>query len=136
MSRRTVRIEIPTGSPDDLIKLCQDFLTKNTADGESSALDAAKVAVLAAKTTPAGTKNASAKQFDAQAQTLRQDRDTLLGLADGQTAETPGTALNALVYLRDQLELKYRGSEETLGQYGFKVVIGSAKSPTRKPKPN
>ena len=136
MSRRTVKIELPTGKPDEFIKLCQDILAKDTADGEASVLDEDMVAQLTAATTPAATKNQSAKQKDAEAQLLRQDRDTLLGLADGQTAETPDTALNAVAYLRDQLELKYRGSEETLGLYGFKVIVGTAKSPTKKPKPS
>lgn len=134
MARRTIRVEIPTGKPDDIIALAKDVHTKHAADGVDSPLDTDMMATLNTKTTSADTKNASAKQHDAQAQALRQDRDTLLGLADGQTADTPDTALNLLTYTRDALLLKYRGSEEKLSEYGFNVVIGSAKSPTKKPK--
>lgn len=134
MSRRTVKIELPTGKPDEFIKLCQDIAAKITADGADSPVDPDKAAQLTAATTPAATKNQSAKQKDAEAQSLRQDRDTLLGLADGQTSDTPGTALNAVSLIRDELELKFRGKEETLGLWGFKVQVGSAKSPTKKPK--
>ena len=134
MSRRTVKIEIPNGKPDEFIKLCQDILAKVTADGADSEVDPDLVAQLTAATTPAATKNQSAKQKDAEAQSLRQDRDTLLGLADGQNSETPGTALNAVSLIRSGLELKLHGKEETMGLFGFKVQVGSAKSPTKKPK--
>lgn len=134
MARKTVRVDLPTGKPDDMIKLAQDIHGKHVAAGADSPLETAKMDKLNVALTPANAKHQSAKDLDAQAQTLRQDRDTLLGIADGQTAETPDTILNLLTYSRDALLLKYRGSEETLSQYGFKVVVGSAKSPTKKPK--
>ena len=134
MARRTIRVEIPTGKPDDLIALAKSVHTKHVADGADSPLDTDMLDTLNTKTTSAETKNASAKQHDAQAQALRQDRDTSLGLADGQTADSPDTVLNLLTYTRDALLLKFRGNEEKLSEYGFNVVVGSAKSPTKKPK--
>ena len=134
MARRTIRVEIPTGKPDDLIALAKNVRTKHVADGADSPLDTDMMTTLNTKTTSAETKNASAKQHDAQAQALRQDRDTSLGLADGQTADSPDTVLNLLTYTRDALLLKFRGNEEKLSEYGFNVVVGSAKSPTKKPK--
>ena len=134
MARRTIRVEIPTGKPDDLIALAKNVRTKHVADGADSPLDTDMLNTLNTKTTSAETKNASAKQHDEQAQALRQDRDTSLGLADGQTADSPDTVLNLLTYTRDALLLKFRGNEEKLSEYGFNVVVGSAKSPTKKPK--
>ncbi len=133
MARRTIRVDIPTGKPDDIIKLAKSVHDKHVSDGVNSPLDTDKMTALDAATTPADTKNSTAKQLDAQSQTLRQQRDTLLGIADGQTADTPGTMLNLLTYARDELLVKFRGNEEMLGEYGFNVVVGSAKSPTKKP---
>ena len=134
MSRKTVRVEIPTGRVDDLIALCQGVLAKHTADGLASPLDAAKMAKFQSAVGPADTNNTQAKQLDGQAQTLRQQRDTLMGIADGQSAATKDTGLNLLTCARDQLLLVNEGNEEALSQYGFNVVVGSAKSPTRKAK--
>jgi hypothetical protein len=63
---------------------------------------------------------------------LRQARDKDLGIGEGQTATTPDTALNVITYARKQLLVAHEGNEEKLGEYGFEVVIGTAKSPTRK----
>ena len=73
--------------------------------------------------------------MDAQSQTLRQQRDTQLGIATGQTATTPDTALNLIVYARDILLTNNVGNEEVLTQYGFNVVIGQAAMPTKPVKP-
>ncbi|MBI3876541.1 MAG: hypothetical protein HY300_11435 [Verrucomicrobia bacterium] len=134
MARKTVKVDLPSNSPDDFIKLAKNLHDKHVADGDASPLDVDKMTLLGAATTPADSKNKTAKQLDAQAQTLRQERDGLLGTADGQTAETPGTMLNLLTYARDELLVKYRGTEEKLSEYGFNVLVGSAKGPTKKPK--
>lgn len=134
MARKTVRVELPSNSPDDFIKLGRDILAKHVADGTSSPLDTAKMDALKAQLDLAEPKNAQAKQLDAQAQTLRQSRDSALGMADGQNAQTPGTGLNLVTYARDQLLLNKAGNEEALSQWGFNVVVGSAKGPTKKAK--
>ena len=43
-------------------------------------------------------------------------------------------ALNIITYERDQLLLSLEGNEEALGNYGFNVVVGSAKMPQRAAK--
>ena len=48
MARKTVRVDIPTGSPDELIKLGQDILAKHQALGTSSPLDDDKMTRLGA----------------------------------------------------------------------------------------
>lgn len=133
MSRKTVRVEVPSSKPELFIKLGQDIGTKHTALGADSPLDTNKMTTLAARTTSAGTKNTTAKAKDAEAQMLRQQRDTDLGMADGQNAQTPDTVLNLISYARDQLLVTHAGNEEALSEYGFNVVVGTAKGPTKKP---
>ena len=74
------------------------------------------------------------KGLEARLQALRLQRDKILGVAKGQNVETEGTALNLLVQVRDQLLIKNRGLEENLTLWGFSVVIGTAKAPTRQSK--
>jgi len=133
MARKTVRVDIPSNSPDDFIKLGRDIHAKHVADGASSPLNTDKMLALKAALDLAEPKNVQAKQLDAQAQTLRQARDTSMGTADGQNAQTPGTGLNLVSNARDQLLLTFEGNEESLSQWGFNVVIGTAKSPTKPP---
>jgi hypothetical protein len=130
MARKTVRVDIPTGSPDEFISLGQSIVAKHTSDGASSPLDAGKMTKLAAALAIAVPQNQAAKDADAVAQNARQVRDGALGIADGQTAYTKDTALNLITYARDQLLVTDEGSEEALTAYGFNVVVGSAKSPT------
>jgi len=134
MARKTVRVDVPTSNPDKLIQLGKDILTQNAKAPASNQLDAAKMGKLKTAIGIADGNNVQAKQLDGQSQLLRQQRDTALGTATGQTAMTPDTALNLINYSRDLLLTNNAGNEELLSQYGFNVVIGQAKSPT-KPQP-
>ena len=135
MARKTVRVDIPIGKPDDLIALAQRIVARHVSEGDKSSLPAEKLTALQTVATTADTTNTSAKGFDAQAQSARQTRDQALGIADGQTAYTPGTVLNLVTFVRDQLLLNYEGTEEALSSYGFNVVVGSAATPQRMAKP-
>jgi len=133
MARKTIRVDVPYRNPDKFIQLAQSILTYAAAN-PNPALDPAKIRNLNAATGIAATNNTLGKSLDAQAQVARQKRDTALGIADGQTAATPDTVLNLVNYVRDQLLLTNEGNEDVLEQYGFEVVIGTAKSPTRAQK--
>ena len=134
MARKTVRVDIPSGKPDVLIKLGKKICTQHAAAGDKSPLDAGKMATLQALVVAAEATHSNAQDLDAQAQTARQARDQSLGIADGQTAYSPNTALNIITYVRDQLLVSMEGDEEQLGSYGFDVVIGSARMPQRAAK--
>jgi hypothetical protein len=131
MARRTIRVEIPFCKPEELTKLGQDILVMTHETGGHNPLDPAKVAKLQAAVDLALNSNSQAKSLDAQAQVARQKRDTTLGIAKGQNASSPDTVLNLVSYVRDQLLLANENSEEVLGQYGFNIVISTAKSPSR-----
>lgn len=129
MARRTIRIEMPVGKPDELTKLGQDILIASRAN-PNNALDQQKVAKLTSAVESANTNNNLAKSLDSQAQVARQKRDTSLGIGKGQSASSPDTVLHLVTYVRDQLLLANENNEEVLGQYGFNIVIGTAKSPS------
>ena len=133
MARKTVRIDVPTNSPDDLIVLGKKVLLKHTASGAVSPLDTAKMAKLQTAVTSADGNNNTAKDLDGEAQRLRQLRDTSLGVSIGQTVETRDTVLNLVTYARNQLLIANDGNEEALSGYGFNVVVGTAKNPAKKP---
>ncbi len=133
MARKTVRVDIPTSSPETLIALGQTIVKKDAADGDKSPLDKDKIAKLAAALAIAVPQNQAALDADAVAQKARQTRDQALGVADGQTVYTKDTALNLVTYARDLLLVENEGQEEALTAYGFNVVIGSAKNPTPAP---
>ena len=133
MARKTVRVDIPTSSPDTLMALSQTILKKHTADGNASPLDNDKMTKLQAALNIALPQNQAALDADAVAQKARQTRDQALGTADGQTVYTKDTAMNIVTYARDLLLVENEGTEEALTAYGFNVVVGSAKNPTPAP---
>ena len=133
MARKTVRVDVPTSSPEALISLGQAILKKHTADGDASPLDNDKMVRLQAALNIAVPQNQAALDADGVAQTARQVRDQALGVADGQTVYTKDTGLNLVTYARDELLVENEGQEEALTAYGFNVVVGSAKNPTPAP---
>lgn len=134
MARKTVRVDVPNNRPDELVQLANDILAKHRTDAQASPLNTDAMTALRNSVITATDNNTAARQHDAQAQTLRQQRDTLLGMAAGQTAVTPGTVSYQIKEVRDLLLAKNRGNEEALAAYGFHVVVGTAKIPLRAQK--
>ena len=132
MARRTVRVELPTSKPDQLIDLGERIVTRSAAPGASGTLDPDRVARLATVTGTAKTNHINAEAKAAESQVARQSRDTTLGIAKGQSANTPDTVLKHILSVRDQLLIEYEGNEEKLSEFGFDVAIGTAKSPARR----
>jgi hypothetical protein len=136
MARKTIRIEIPTGSPDDLIKLAEDIKEHHVSLGSGAELDNSKANSPADRAVIAKAKRKKADELNSQAESLREEAATILGIAPGQTAETKDTVLYEITGLRDELLIKHRGNEQVLGEYGFNITIGTAKTPgPRKKKP-
>ena len=134
MARKTVRINVPNNRPDALLKLGRKVSDKHSELGANSPLHTGKMTDLGTAITAAEAQHKAAKDFEAKAQAAYQERDRLLGVADGQTIQTPKTGLNLITYARDQLLIAHAGNEEMLTGYGFDVVVGSAKNPVRKAK--
>ena len=134
MARKTVKVDIPDGSPHALLELIDKILEKHNKDPQNSPLDEEDVKILEAMQKEGAPMRKKAKELDEEKQALNNQVSQLLGIGKGQNRETPGTGGFAVTGVRDTLLKKYRGIEENLSQYGFNVVIGEAKSPIRKPK--
>ena len=129
MARKTIKIEIPTGSPDDMITLAEGIKTRHDGLGSAATLDNDDVTAMADKAAQAKAKRKQAAELSAQAETLNLQAATLLGVAPGQSSETKDTVLFHIDGIRDELLLEHRGTEQTLGEYGFDISIGTAKTP-------
>ena len=136
MARKTIKIEIPIGSPDDMITLAEGIVAHNTELGAGAKLDSDEVTELKDKAALAKAKRKKSAELKAQAATLDDEAAALIGIAPGQDAQTEDTVLYRVVGFRDELLTEHRGNEQTLGEYGFKISIGTAKTPgPRKKKP-
>ncbi|MES2570797.1 MAG: hypothetical protein V4710_12195 [Verrucomicrobiota bacterium] len=131
MARKTVRVEIPSNSPDSMITMARAIKKEHDQAGPRSRLKPERVQAMHERAEQARLKRDQAEALEAEASRLRDESDALIGLAPGQTRETAGTLLHDLTRFRDLLLLTYRGAEQTLGEYGFHVVIGTAALPTR-----
>jgi hypothetical protein len=54
------------------------------------------------------------------------------GTAKGQTVQTKGTLYFTADVIKRRLLTTYKGNEESLSNFGFDVVVGQAKNPTKK----
>ena len=138
MARTTVRVELPSSSPDDLTALI-DSITKesdrlNAVTANSSPLPEALVTSLKAASVSAKADRATAKDHERQAQVSFEKANTTLGLAKGQNIRTDGTGLNLVAKVRDLLLALNLGKENALEPFGFSVVVGSAAAPVKKAK--
>lgn len=138
MARTTIRVELPTGKPDDFVKLLEDVLAEHdrreAETAGSSPIPAKYITPLRALLAAAKPDREKAKLLARQSQELFEKSAKALGLAEGQTSRTDGTGLNLVGLIRDGLLTEYSGNENALEPFGFKVIIGTAASPKKAPK--
>ncbi len=134
MARKTKKIIIPINNPDDMFRLLEAVSAKNEQMVPITPLGKYNMSDFSAKTLQAKRAKAEARDLDRKAQARHQDSDSIIGSAPGQSVQTEGTLYNSLTRMRDTLLDFYNQDAEQLGQWGFTVVTGEAKSPTRKPK--
>lgn len=139
MARTTIRVDLPSGSPDEMAVLidaiCKESDRLNAVQANSSPIPAALITSLKTVSASAKTDRASAKDHERQAQALYEKASTALGLAKGQSIRTEGTGLNLVAKVRTLLLGLNMGKENALEPFGFTVVVGSAAAPTKKQKP-
>lgn len=114
------RIPIPVNAVK-LITLGGTILTKHTTDGGNSPLQAFDMADMTSLHTDAETANRLALQLRRDSEATTQTRNLLLGIAKGQGRRTKGTLLFYITAIRQVLTGIHRGSEQTLGNWGFEV---------------
>jgi hypothetical protein len=125
MARRTVKVEIPSGSPEKLLKLAESIIKKYNDDGAASPLAPIDMPKFINKEQVARQKREESEEHDALKQAAMQLSKIALGIAKGQTSTTPDTVYHILLEIRDQLLVTYNGKEEQMEEYGFKVVIST-----------
>lgn len=114
------RIPMPRNA-DKLLTLAGNSITKHTADGATSPLQALDMTDMEDKYNQAVTAQTNALQLRRNSETTTQARNLLLGTAKGQGRRTNGTILFYITSVRQVLLGVYRGSEQTLGDWGFEV---------------
>lgn len=134
MARKTVRVSVPKDSPEDFLKLLGSVLKKHKQLGDKSPLK--NLTKVNLKDYEAGLvsveqQRQKSEELRQQSENLMQQAYTTLGIAKGQTASTPNTLYSALLTIRDYLLALNRGEEEALSEWGFNVVVGTAKSPKK-----
>ena len=135
MARKTVRVDVPNKKPEDFLKLLGSVLKKHKQLGTKSPLTTLTMVNMKdfeTMLTNVGQLRAKAEELRQQSENLMQQSYTTLGVAKGQTVHTPNTLYNALAAVRDYLLVLNKGNEETLSEWGFNVVVGTAKSPKKK----
>lgn len=125
MARKTVRTEIPRSKPEDLLSLGDRIVEKHLELGAESPLKDANIVQLTASLTDAKGKRKESKKLKETSEKLMEASNVSLGTHKGQTSDTPGTALFHIVGCRDALLSHFRGNEEALSEFGFKVVVDS-----------
>lgn len=134
MARKTVAVEIPIDKVDEFITLCERVIEKHEDDVKNSPLEDAEIKALKKMVTDAKKSRKKSQKLRDESEKEMQQARIFLGIDKGQTSQTPGTGYFLVTKFRDELLPKNKGKEEALSEWGFKVVIGTAKSPTKKPK--
>lgn len=125
MSQSTVKVEIPVGSPDSMITLADDVEAHHIELAGDSPLKGLNMDSLTANVKIAREYRDKAKKLHQEAESYNQKAALALGIDPTQNSNTPGTVYNLLASIRDTLLGLYRGQEEQLGLWGYKIVRGT-----------
>ena len=139
MARKTVRINVPLGNPDELVALAESIHTKHAELKDKSPLKGLTDLDLEAfgdNATEAGEQRSTGKDHERKAQEANGKASSLIGIGPGNSQNTKGTLLFGITQIRDLLAAINKGNEEALSGWGFDVVVGQAKSRTRKENGN
>lgn len=134
MARKTIKVEIPRSKPDAFITLIKAIIAKHEADPAASKLEATEVATLKAILSNGEDLRLKSIQAKKSSESLMEESNMAFGLGKNQTKDTANTGLFLVTGIRDGLLKSFRNNEEKLSEYGFKVVVGTAKSPSKKTK--
>lgn len=137
MARKTVKVKVPINSPDKFITLMESILKHHTKLGKESPLNnhpRVDFRRLGTNVKQASELRDQAAALYAKAEELMMQARKLMGLEAGQNIHTPGTAYNASGEIKKHLLNHHSGEEEALSNYGFEVVVGSARTGVKRKK--
>ena len=124
MSRKTVRVEIHKGEPDETIKLGKAINKQHTALGVGSPLTGNfDMPAFNGLINDSDTLRTEATKKEEQAQKKYNQAEVICGIAKGQNKQSKDTLYVWVLSIRDFLLIKYRSTPESLSEYGFNVVI-------------
>jgi hypothetical protein len=134
MARRTHRIAVTRNSPDKLIKLSRLIYGKHIQEAGNSPLNIYKMDDFNNNVIGAEKMRQEAVALKKKSEALMQESRKLLGIEKGQTSHSKNTILNMIGKFRDLLLVLSDGKEESLGLWGFDVVIGTTQPFSKKKK--
>ncbi len=124
MARKTVRVKIPASKPDKFIVLAENIKNKHEELAElSPLLPVNKMDVFTGKLDQASLLRNESKALRAQSESKMEEAKVNMGIAPGQSKDTPDTMYNLMLKVRDVLLVTYQGNEEKLSEWGFDVII-------------
>ena len=134
MARRTVRVEIPVSKPDEFSKLLKNIVERHKQLGDKSPLKnfpKVDMGKYDNKRKDADTDRSESEKLREASEAKMQQARQKYGTDKGQTSNTPETLYNNTVLIKEFLLALNPGTEENLSEWGFNVVVGTAKSPSR-----
>lgn len=105
----------------ELLTLGGDIKAKHVADGAASLIPADLANTLTTAYDRANAKHAEQQQLLRDAEQRIEQRNTIIGLDEGQDTRTPGTLLFYITSVRDILQGVFLGDEKNLGEWGYTV---------------
>lgn len=121
-----VQVIIPRG-PEKIIALAKLIIQKHYNDGGNSLLQSLNWDLLNTRLYEAEQKTQEAQAVNREKEKATQQRNIALGLDKGQNTKTVNTIRYIVRAVRDLLLGIYRGSEQTLGDWGFEVNMSAGK---------
>ena len=120
MANNKFRVIIPENA-DSFITLCDGIIEKEDALAPNGILTPAELLELKAQRLAAFNANKEAKAAEKLAEEKTKARDLILGKADGQGVNTPGTAMFYVTKLRDKVLADNKTNPKVLGEWSFVV---------------
>lgn len=137
MSKKTVRITIPTSSPKKLSELVEKVWEHHISLGASSPLQGDTIINMTRfgeLKTEALEKRKRALELHAEAEALMMESKVAFGISAGQKISNVDTLYHLLNNIKQFLLVKHSGREEALSPWGFDVVVGSSSVGAKKKK--
>lgn len=130
--KKNFSVEIPRNI-DEFLQLCKDILLKHTTDGLTSVLTILNMLSFQSIYTIAKNLNIEANAMDRDKEEAFQQRDLALGIDNLQFSYTPNTVLFYVTSIRDILFGVHKGTEQSMGRWGF--VVNRSKGGIKVPIP-
>ncbi len=129
--KKNIRVSLETGSPDSMIGLSEAITEQHeTYAGEESPLHHQGMEGFKKTTVRAKETLKESRKLHGHAEGLTLQAYTIMGVAKGQTIQTPDTLYFDVDVIRGVLLSEHNDDEEAIEDYGFNVLMGETKGRT------